>query len=189
MILKYLYLAIAVVTFGSYIYSVTGFFRPEKEVMTRDYQILRLASVITWALSLRAIYFFDLELNGLFPLYVGIVCISLSLLFFWYTARHIGRHSFSIVFSKDTPKHHVSDGPYSYVRHPFYTGYILNYYSLALCMFSVEALVCAIVMNLIYYRAAKIEEDKFLSSVHKESYHLYQTKTGMLIPRVDRLFS
>ncbi len=77
-----------------------------------------------------------------------------------------------------------TDGLYTWIRHPIYTGLILTTLGLSLEAGSVAKLffVCALVVLLNY--KAKWEES-FLLERYPE-YRTYMSKTGRFVPRLNR---
>ncbi|MNT62496.1 hypothetical protein D3C72_2002210 [compost metagenome] len=107
-----------------------------------------------------------------------------SLGLFFYCSSLIRKNKLSIVFSGDSPEFHISKGPYSYVRHPFYTSYIFTYVAVAVSLNNVFFSLMACSMFLTYFFAARYEEKKFEGSKFGESYTRYRANTGMFIPRL-----
>jgi protein-S-isoprenylcysteine O-methyltransferase Ste14 len=86
--------------------------------------------------------------------------------------------------SDDAPERLVTGGPYAWIRHPFYTSYILTLFACLLIVphwFSLAALVWG------YKRmndTAALEEGRFLaSSVFGGEYRSYVQRTGRFMPR------
>jgi protein-S-isoprenylcysteine O-methyltransferase Ste14 len=76
----------------------------------------------------------------------------------------------------------VHGGPYRYVRHPMYLGYILGFVGITLgafCLFSI-ALTPAYVAVTIY--RARLEEEAL--DHYSAEYHAYAARTGFLLPRL-----
>src|SRR5262245_50152068 len=66
----------------------------------------------------------------------GIACIVLlaALMVFEWARRTVRDRYFSWVFSGDTPTFLCMDGPFAYVRNPFYTSYLLTMGSTAVML-------------------------------------------------------
>lgn len=177
-----LYISTLIVGHLSFWYSSIKIFRAEKQKQTLKKFIFKTVTVVVWYLSLLEILFFTgVAHPGL--VWFGIVVNVFSLILFWISARQIGRQQFTAIYSLDQPGFHIKDGPYSYVRHPFYTAYIL-YYS-ALLFVVPSPLLAGFIISLItmYYLAARDEESKFIQSELAAEYKKYQSKTGMFFPK------
>lgn len=84
----------------------------------------------------------------------------------------------------DRPEHLVRDGPYAWVRHPFYSSFIL---ALAGCLLAVPHVVTslALVWGAVRLRGTAIrEEARFLASDLAGEYRSYMAVTGRLLPRI-----
>ena len=75
----------------------------------------------------------------------------------------------------------VRRGPYRFVRHPIYLGYILNMVTLFLSRASLGmALLVATHFAITLWRA-QLEEASL--QAHSETYRRYAQRTGFLLPR------
>jgi protein-S-isoprenylcysteine O-methyltransferase Ste14 len=78
----------------------------------------------------------------------------------------------------------VLDGPYRWVRHPMYLGYICMLVGLALVNFSAVYLVLVSThIGLLLYRA-HLEEARL--SEHSAEYREYTKRTGFILPKLRR---
>jgi protein-S-isoprenylcysteine O-methyltransferase Ste14 len=82
------------------------------------------------------------------------------------------------------PDRLITDGPYRWVRHPFYVGYILGAVAAPVAVANVGLLLIAVVMVGLTVGAAIREERAWLRSARGQEYRDYQRKTGMFIPFV-----
>ncbi len=106
----------------------------------------------------------------------------LSLLTFWSAVRINWRQPLTWAFETDRPHHLVLQGPYHWVRHPFYLSYILFWLAAPVATGDRLLLVPAVTMGFLYWRSAVQEEMKFLNSSLADSYRRYQTHAGMFWP-------
>ena len=112
----------------------------------------------------------------------AIYCVSLAL--FWWTLQTNRRTALSAAFSVDTPQHLVTSGPYRYVRHPFYTSYMLAWTAGAVTTQDTLLVASAVFMAAVYWVAAVIEERKFEDSELSAAYRAYRLRTGRFLPDV-----
>jgi protein-S-isoprenylcysteine O-methyltransferase Ste14 len=82
----------------------------------------------------------------------------------------------------DQPQHLNRHGPYAYVRHPFYSSYILNFLAAAIGSDSPVGYLCLLVIAGVYMQAAKSEEAKFDNSNFATAYKEYKATTSMIVP-------
>ncbi|MBY0554700.1 hypothetical protein K2P97_09235 [bacterium] len=111
-----------------------------------------------------------------------LMCVT-SLCLFWISARHIHGNNFQAIFDYQKPHLHLHTGPYKYIRHPFYTAYILCYLSLIVSLPSKLLTLIIFLIAGYYYWAAKKEESSFLESSFSDSYKNYIKNTGMFFPK------
>ena len=80
------------------------------------------------------------------------------------------------------PDRLITEGPYRWVRHPFYAGYILGALAAPVAIASLALAAIAAIMISISVAAAIREERVWLKSVHGEAYRAYRRKTAMFFP-------
>jgi protein-S-isoprenylcysteine O-methyltransferase Ste14 len=115
---------------------------------------------------------------------VGVLLYWSSFLLFWSCIRTNRERPLSLAFCADEPKHLVTDGPYRYVRHPFYLSYLLAWSAGPVVSKRWWLGIGPIIMGIIYHRAARFEEAKFLHGALAQPYESYGRTTGMFLPRV-----
>jgi protein-S-isoprenylcysteine O-methyltransferase Ste14 len=119
----------------------------------------------------------------------AVALYSASLGLFWWAIQTNRRRPLSAVLSPDPPVHLVQDGPYQYVRHPFYCSYMLTWVAGLVATFQLWLLPTVLIMLGIYLRAATMEERKFAGSSFAAAYEEYQRRTGRLAPNPFKLRS
>lgn len=80
------------------------------------------------------------------------------------------------------PERLMTEGPYRWVRHPFYLGYIIGALAPAVAIDHPLMVVVAGGMIAITLVAAFREERIWLSSPRADAYREYSSRTGMFIP-------
>ena len=91
---------------------------------------------------------------------------------------------FNGVFSPTQARDIVRSGPFAYIRHPFYTSYLLYWLSCAVLTLHPALLALLVVMAVVYTVAARREEAIFLGSAMARDYAAYQRQAGMFWPRL-----
>ena len=114
---------------------------------------------------------------------LAIVLYAVSLALFWSATITTRRRPLSFAFSPDTPAHLTTDGPYRYIRHPFYAAYLLAWTTTVLLTGSLWLVPTVWLMRYLYYRAIAAEEAKFAASPLAAAYADYCRTTGRLVPR------
>ncbi len=103
----------------------------------------------------------------------------------WWARRHLGRLWSAAVMRKEA--HRVVDtGPYRFVRHPIYTGFILMYVGMAVISTSVLAFVAVPLIAFGLWLKARVEERFLIEELGPVAYDTYQARTPMLVPRIQR---
>ncbi len=114
----------------------------------------------------------------------GLAMFLVSLLLWAWTIQTTRRTPPTLAFTNDQPTQLFSGGPYGWVRHPFYTAYLLFWLGGLLVDGSVASGLCVAVLGCIYVVAATHEERKFSSSGLADTYRRYVARTGMFLPRI-----
>lgn len=104
---------------------------------------------------------------------LGVIGYSIAMWAIFYLRR-----SFAIFVSV---RKIVSKGPYAYIRHPMYLGYLLDSFGVALagCSIAMLLLGCGFVWLLV--ERARMEEEKLCEA--SPSYRQYARGAGFLFPR------
>lgn len=106
---------------------------------------------------------------------------------FWWTIKTSIHRPLSAAFSPDAPEHLVQSGPYRFIRHPFYTSYLLTWIAGCLVAGQWWLLLTVAWMLITYIQASTVEERKFLRSPLSDAYRQYRRHTGRFIPNLIRL--
>lgn len=120
-------------------------------------------------------------------LWSGVVCFALAgTLFLWAIASHGKAHP-AFAFIPVAPTTLTTAGPYSMIRHPIYSAYLLAFIGACVVCAQPLLLVTFAGMFLIYFRAASVEEQGFLNSDLADAYRAYRRHTGMFAPKLTGL--
>ncbi|MEM6631253.1 MAG: isoprenylcysteine carboxylmethyltransferase family protein [Bacteroidota bacterium] len=118
----------------------------------------------------------------LFESILGFAFLGISLLLFLWTAWINRRNKLTPIYSTDQPRYLMQSGPYQYVRHPYYSAYLLTFVGGGILSRSPWAYVILLLVLHIYTSAADQEEEKFLNSPLAEAYRSYKKTTGKFFP-------
>lgn len=88
-----------------------------------------------------------------------------------------------MAFSPSKPTVLFRTGPYRYVRHPFYSSYIIFWLSCTIATNSITVTVVTILLIIIYTAAALQEQSVFLNSAFRLEYEAYRRTAGLFWPR------
>ena len=104
-------------------------------------------------------------------------------LFLWACAA-TRRTRPEMAFSPSKPAVLFQTGPYRYVRHPFYSSYLMFWLSCTLATTSITVKVITALLIIIYTVAALQEQSAFLNSAFRPAYEAYQRTAGLFWPRL-----
>jgi protein-S-isoprenylcysteine O-methyltransferase len=115
--------------------------------------------------------------------FLGIAAFAAGLAIRWYSIVHLGR--FFTVNVAIAANHRLIDtGPYRFVRHPSYTGALMAFLGLSLCLANWASLaVMLIPVFLVFLRRMRVEEGALLQALGSQ-YRDYMHRTKRLIPAV-----
>ncbi len=121
------------------------------------------------------------------PLWVQVVGLAvqvLSLVLFWSAIRASRNARLRFAFDPEGPRSLVTEGPYAYVRHPFYVSYILFWLGWAFATWTVWPFIPVAVLIGVYVYAARMEERLFAGTDMSSAYAEYRQRTGFLWPKL-----
>lgn len=125
----------------------------------------------------------DLEALRAPALYTGVLCYVLGLSLRWYSIVLLGRF-FTVNVAIATDHRLIDTGPYRYLRHPSYSGALLAFLGLGLCMGNwISILLLIVPIFLVFIRRMNVEERALLQGLG-EPYRDYMRRTKRLIPAV-----
>lgn len=112
------------------------------------------------------------------PLYLGSTA-----LFVWAAVSNRAQR-LALALTREAPTHLVTHGPYRYLRHPFYTSYLLTWLAGVLAVQHPTMVVPLIAMGTIYRIAANDEEQRFLDDPRfAADYRRLMASTGRFLPK------
>lgn len=114
------------------------------------------------------------------------ILMTCSSLLFRYARKSSPPRALAVAFDRAAPLQIVSNGPYRYIRHPFYVSYML--YWTAAFLSAPHALIGAgaMTMLVLYAILAGREERALLASPLGPEYRRYQSRSGRFLPRLPR---
>lgn len=119
--------------------------------------------------------------------WLGLAASLGSTALFWRCIQVNKKKPLTGAYMENLPVHLQVSGPYKYIRHPFYTAYMLSYFGGALaCQFLWSGILVAIPL-VIYTHASLYEEAKFMESGLGSRYLAYKAKAGRFWPRMAQV--
>lgn len=108
-------------------------------------------------------------------------CVAALVLYQWAALSIRGR-TFSYAGNTDLPQFVHQSGPYTYIRNPFYSSYLLTAAS-TVVMWPTRWGAAILVFALLYFQwLVRFEERKFERSAVSADYAEYKARTGRFLP-------
>ena len=146
---------------------------------------IRLQHLVPLAVGFLLIFRFQDVLYGRFYSivaikYAGLAITVAGLLFAVWGRVHLGRYWSGIITLKEGHRL-IRSGPYRFVRHPIYTGFLAAVLGSALTASTVEGFIGFAVM-LVSYIVKIRREEKVLSSEFGDEYLRFKQEVPALVP-------
>jgi protein-S-isoprenylcysteine O-methyltransferase Ste14 len=100
-----------------------------------------------------------------------------------WAVRTLGRF-FRVEVTVDADQTVVDTGPYARVRHPSYTGLLVFYLGLGICLDSYLSVAAAVLLPLAAVVNRIAHEERTLRRELGEAYEVYMSRTRRLVPGV-----
>jgi protein-S-isoprenylcysteine O-methyltransferase Ste14 len=96
--------------------------------------------------------------------------------------RHLGQYWSGTIGMKEEHQL-IRSGPYAFVRHPIYTGFLGGMIGTAIALGELRGVLAVIVLLVAYLRKIRVEEKRLVQRFG-ESYIQYRKEVRMLVPFV-----
>ncbi|MEO8096376.1 MAG: isoprenylcysteine carboxylmethyltransferase family protein [Acidobacteriota bacterium] len=116
----------------------------------------------------------------------GLAILAGALILLGWSARTVRGRLFSYIGNNDTPQFVCQEGPYAFIRHPFYTAYLLTHLAVTVMFPNLVTLGVLFFTFGLLWHVAGFEERKFERSPVSVEYRAYGARTGRFIPRKFR---
>lgn len=178
-ILRYLLVFIEVTLFSSFIWALVWWFKKTLTVKRWELYFIKISGVFFVVLHLAAALLNQLPATSIY--WTGVILLIISgMLFFW--ALSVFDNPPAVAFANEIIVELNTKGPYQFIRHPFYTSYLLAWLGGSIASGMYLLVITFFIMLLVYYRAANAEENQWLNSRFSENYKNYRSKTGFFLP-------
>lgn len=107
----------------------------------------------------------------------------ISLLVYWLSVKSLNGYKLAVIHGNIDNNKIFSEGVYKYIRHPFYTSYLICYVGVGLCLPSPLIILLSVLLLVVYGYAAYSEEKGFLEGELRHKYIKYKESTGMFLPK------
>lgn len=114
---------------------------------------------------------------------LGVALQMLSVFLFGWCIGTSGKRNLSLAFSPNCSPKLMTEGPYSIVRHPFYTSYIIYWVGGAIVASSIFTVASTAILIVIYLYASR-REDEFLAQRFDGEFDQWHRNTGAFFPKL-----
>jgi protein-S-isoprenylcysteine O-methyltransferase Ste14 len=168
--------------FSAFVWGVKSHFRKTQRIPDGT----KLISVLSTAGFLSFITHLTLGHPGVAWGFALLLFVASLALFAW-TVESTRRTPPTLAFDDDKPSFLLHQGPYRYVRHPFYLSYLMYWVGTAIAFDGALSWVIPVSLIAVYTQAATREEQKFAQSELAKAYECYRARAGMFLPRLSGL--
>jgi protein-S-isoprenylcysteine O-methyltransferase Ste14 len=103
-------------------------------------------------------------------------CLFCSSSAIFWPAIFVSRGKLDFAFSTQDPPLIIKNGPYKFMKHPFYVSYSIAWLAGFILTYNLAAAIAGLTMVGLYYSAARLEEKRILESELREAYLEYISK-------------
>lgn len=180
--LKVLIYLLLFACFISFSWAVFRIFNKPREIIPFKMSALSLLSTFFF---IGQLYFVSQQttFNLTFTI-IGLILLCVSFGIFWSAIPYAKSAQLGIAFAGKKSKKILMDGPYKYIRHPFYSSYLFFWIGGSLVAQSENLLISIVVMAWFYFSAIAEEETMLLNGDFGDLYKSYMLRTGAVLPRV-----
>lgn len=137
--------------------------------------------IVATQIILTLFLIFDSDEIALIHTFICLFFYLFGLLLFWWSIFTAKKLDFAF---SDQVGSIIKNGPFSYVRHPFYLSYLFVWAGSTFLFNSIFLWITLIYLLAFYLISAKAEEKVISNSKHSKEYHQYSQNVGMFIPRI-----
>ncbi len=112
---------------------------------------------------------------------IGVILCGVGVAFAIWARRHLGKNWGMPRSQKENPDL-ITTGPYTYVRHPIYTGVLLAILGSILAS-DLRGLILFVIVAAYFVYSAKTEE-RYMTEKFPQQYPSYKAQTKMIVPFV-----
>lgn len=175
---------LAAACYGSAVWGAFSFFRTADAGAVAGKRLISLLAGAATAACLTLILRAS-DINPLQAMAAACFYVFATSTFWWAYVSARSTH-LDFLGSDRQPTELLRDGPYRYVRHPFYTSYMAGWLAALIAVPSLLTVLIFAVLTIIYVRAARREEACFAESPLATEYATYRRETGRFLPGILR---
>jgi protein-S-isoprenylcysteine O-methyltransferase Ste14 len=185
--LRLLILFIELLLFSGFTWVIVAWFKKGSGIHRWEIKFVKIAGLFFTIAQLAAAAFYPSAGSALSLTGISVLLLSAGL-FLWSIFTFKQRPP-AIAFADNIVSPLKTTGAYKIVRNPFYTSYSLAWIGGAIatgCWWLITSFAC---MFPIYLKAARSEQQQWLSTNDAATYRAYMQTTGMFLPKGRALWS
>jgi protein-S-isoprenylcysteine O-methyltransferase Ste14 len=117
----------------------------------------------------------------LIPAACGAALSVLSVVLYEWARRTIVGRRFAIALAEEVPEALCEDGPYRYIRHPFYFSYVLASLGMLVATLNLMAAAVFVFNSILFTYMARDDERTLKASPLASAYDAYRQRVGFLM--------
>jgi protein-S-isoprenylcysteine O-methyltransferase Ste14 len=171
--------AVSLTVIAEFVWAMRFHFKTDKMALA--------AKSISLIGTLAIILFIYLQFTRVQPIAVLVAGVALGVLssvIFIAAIRASRKAQLYFVFEGRRPDALLKDGPFAYIRHPFYASYVLLWGAWGLATWAPISVLPVAVLTAIYVNAARGEERNIALSPLAADYAQYKRQAGFFWPRL-----
>ena len=169
--------------FSSFVYVLANWFVKQQDGLERiELKLIKIVGLLAMLAHICASVWYPFPNPIIFT--IGIVLLILSGCLFITTYNTFKKNPPAVAFSTIITTELKTQGPYKFIRHPFYTSYSLAWLGGAFATGCWWLIFFFFVLGIIYYKAAKEEEQQWLQGNSASLYASFIKTTGMFFPKL-----
>jgi protein-S-isoprenylcysteine O-methyltransferase len=154
----------------------------------KDRNSLRLLGIVIWSSIVLSVFAANAFPAARVPHYrsfylAGLVLFVAGTGLRWYSIWILGRF-FTVNVAIASDHRLIETGPYRFLRHPSYTGGLLAFFGLGLCMGNAVSLAVLFIPVFLAFRRRMEIEEEALTGAFGADYRSYMQRTKRLVPFV-----
>lgn len=182
-LLKTINVALAIACISSFAWARRSYFARAGLERRERSRIGPLGTAFSVLVGVLLIWAFSTDLSSAFA-WLAVTMYLASLILFWSAVRAHGDKRPHIALTEGAPDALVVSGPYRFIRHPFYSAYLLFWAATIPATGTVIAVMPSVVMGFLYWRIARDEEGFISRSSLAVQYNEYSRRAGMFLPKL-----
>ena len=178
MIHKITLLFLEILLFSGFIFSGLFYFKTNQAI----WQITYIKLIGTLSILMHLLFATTMPLQKFGDQVIGLLVLLLANIVFYWSLRAARSAKLGFAYDQQRSNAIVVQGPFRYIRHPFYISYMLGWLGGSLATGQLGLILTLLLLAPFYIYAAGDEERKLLTGPLASEYLAYRQRTKKFIP-------